>query len=124
MFREPERSAGSAGAVQVLNRCSALPWLFRDGFEIVGSGGVADHELRVAAAEPDLHGARGQFQGDLAGGVGEGLEEDEPDGRFEGGGESFAQGPRLRASGLCGGVQLALDCCDVLVQLHDTIVTP
>jgi hypothetical protein len=86
--------------------------------------GPGDDELRIAPTEADLHGARGEFTGDLACGVGQRLEKHQPAGRFEGSGQALGELPSLLTAGVGGDSQLVPEFTDILREIHDTMVTP
>ena len=86
--------------------------------------GLGDDELGVAPTEADLHGARGEFTGDLSSGVGQRLEQHEPAGRFEGSGQALGELPSLLTAGVGGDSQLVPEFTDILREIHDTMVTP
>ena len=95
-------------------------WRWRRRF---GGHRGSDDELRIAAAEAELDGARGELGGDLVGGCPEGVDEHEADRRVERGEQPVGGPANVVAGDLGGGRQLSVQRLDVGRQLHDVSMT-
>ena len=86
-------------------------WLDRSvtASKSLAAGGLVTTNSGSRPRSRDLHRCRGQLEGDFAGGVGEGFEEDQADGGFQRRGEALAECQGIRASGCGGDAQLVLD---------------
>ena len=87
-------------------------------------GDLGDHELRLAAAHPDVDGLVVELAGDLGGGLGERLEQHHPGGGVEGEGEALGCGLRLGAAGSGGVGEVATEALDEGAEFHDATMTP
>jgi hypothetical protein len=84
---------------------------------------LADHEVGLAPAEPDLDARVGQPGGDLGGGIGERFEQGEPGGRFERVTEQLGGARGLRAARRRGGGEIGSQGFEVRRQVHVTTMT-
>ena len=86
--------------------------------------GRGDGELDVATAQAHVDGARREVARDLAGRVGQRVEDGQPCGRVERGGQPARDLFGLGTARGGRGQQLALQRLDVRGDLHDTTLTP
>ncbi len=92
----------------------------RRGLLARGGGRRRDrHELRLAAAQPQLDRAGRQLARDLVGGGRERLEQREPDRRLQRGGQALRQRTGLLAARLGGDGELAAELLDIRREVHD-----
>ena len=82
-------------------------------------------EVGLAGAQAKLDRAGRELARDLVRGGRERVEQGQPNGRLERGGQALGERPGVLASGLGGDREVALELLDVLGQVHDGIsMTP
>ena len=116
---------GGAAVVDVGGRC----WWRGDVCDvkrrrrILGRRG-SDDDLGVTATEANLDRPGGQIDGDLAGSVGQGLEQHQPHAGLQRRQQPFGHHPGLLAPGLGRRHHLTTELLDVPVQIHDVTMPP
>ena len=82
------------------------------------------HELRVAAAQSQLNGARSEFAGDLLRRRRKHVLQRETDRGVQRCHEALSQRTSIVTAGLGGNHELAMDVVDVQPQIHGSIMAP
>ena len=81
-------------------------------------GRALDHEVELAAVEPDVDAAGRHLGGDLGGRLGDGLHQGQPGGGVEREGEALGGLAGLGAGGLGGGDEVPAEAVDVRRDVH------